>query len=73
MQMTLDEYTCRFPDRVPPVPAEFAGQWIAWNEHRTEILAHGRQMPEVRRAALARGCPRPILQKVPRGPFVGGA
>jgi len=72
MQMTLDEYVRRFPDRLPPIPAEYAGQWVAWNEHRTEILAHGQQMPEVRQAALARGCSRPILQKVPRGPFVGG-
>jgi len=71
MQMTIDEYTRRFPDRATPVPAEYAGQWVAWNEHRTGILAHGRRMPEVRQAAIALGCPRPILQKVPRGPFVG--
>jgi len=73
MQMTLDEFTARFPDRARPVSAEYAGQWIAWNEDRTTILAHGGDMAAVRQQALERGCARPLLQKVPRGPFVGGA
>ena len=32
MQMTLEEYAARFPTiPPPPVPLEYAGQWIAWN------------------------------------------
>jgi hypothetical protein len=73
MQMTRDEFTARFPHRSPPVPAQYAGQWIAWNDERSEILAHGGELTEVRRQAIERGCACPVLQKVPRGPFVGGA
>ncbi|MGD0653298.1 MAG: hypothetical protein ABSA16_03040 [Thermoguttaceae bacterium] len=73
MQMKLDEYITRFPERGEPVPMEFAGQWLAWNENRSEILSHGTDMDSVRHQAIARGCECPILQKVPRGPFVGGA
>jgi hypothetical protein len=73
MQMKLAEYTARFPDRRKPVPAEFAGQWIAWNDDYSEIVAQGGDMEDVRRQALSRGHSRPVLQKIPRGPFVGGA
>lgn len=69
--MTLQEYVARFPDRGPPVPAEYAGQWVAWNDGCTEILAHGKQMNEVRQRAIMQGCATPVLQKIPRGPFVG--
>jgi hypothetical protein len=44
----------------------------SWNEDRTEILGHGGEMNDARQQALTRGCARPVLQKVPRGPFVGG-
>jgi hypothetical protein len=73
MAMTLDEYTKRFPDRNLPVPAEYAGQWVAWNQDCDEILSHGDDMRAVRDQAVARGCERPVLQKVPRAPFVGQA
>ena len=73
MQMTLSEFTARFPNRAPLVPIELAGQWLAWNEDRTKILAHGNNMAQVREQAVAAGCPRPILQKVPHAPFVGNA
>jgi hypothetical protein len=73
MQMKLRDYTTRFPGRPQPVPAEYAGEWVAWDEDRTGVLAHGARMDEVRQQAVARGCVRPVLQKVPRGPFVGGA
>ena len=46
MRMTLDEYKARFSDRPQPVPLEYAGQWLAWNEDCTEILAHGSDMSE---------------------------
>jgi len=73
MQMKLDEFTARFPDRGRPVPAELAGQWIAWNDDRSQVLAHGTDLSEVRRQAAEHGCACPVLQKVPRAPFVGGA
>jgi hypothetical protein len=50
----------------PPAPVEFAGQWIAWNKQRTEIVAHGREMVEVHVAAIAAGYPDAILQRVRR-------
>jgi hypothetical protein len=70
--MTLEEFVNKYPDRPKPVPAEYAGEWIAWDANRTEIVAHGAEMSQVRRDAIAAGYPEPILQKVPRGPFVGG-
>ena len=73
MQMTLDEFAARFPNRRRPVPAEYAGQWSAWNDDGAEVLAHGESLSGVREEAVQRGCPCPLLQKVPRGPFVGGA
>jgi hypothetical protein len=72
VQLSLDEFSVRFSDRRMPVPREYAGQWVAWNEDCTEILAYGRDMRELRARVMAGGCPRPVLQKVPHGPFVGG-
>ena len=72
MAMKLDEFAHKYPDRPAPVPAEYAGQWIAWDVNRREIVANGSDMSKVRRAAITAGHPEPILQKVPRGPFVGG-
>jgi hypothetical protein len=71
VQMKLAEYLRRFPDRGNPVPEACAGQWIAWNQARNEMLSHGADYRQVREEALARGCTRPILQRIPRGPFVG--
>jgi hypothetical protein len=71
--MTLDEFAARFPGRGRPVPAAYAGQWIAWNGDRSEILAHGAELTAVRQQAIQGGCACPVLQKVPCGPFVGGA
>ena len=61
----------RFPDRVQPVPEEYAGQWIAWNQDCTRIVARGTDLCEVRDRAITKGHARPVLQKVPRAPFVG--
>jgi len=71
--MTLDEFAARFPDRVQPVPEEFAGQWIAWNQACTQIVARGTDMSEVRELAITNGYAHHVLQKVPRAPFVGKA
>jgi hypothetical protein len=72
MAMTFAEFASRFPSRARPIPAEYAGQWIAWDADRHTIVAHGVDMSQVRRDAVAAGYREPILQKVPRGPFVGG-
>ncbi len=73
MQMTRAEARKRFPDRPEPAPAEFAGQWIAWNDDRNRIIAHGDRFDEVHAAALAAGCGEPLMQHVLATPFVGRA
>jgi hypothetical protein len=57
----------------PPAPLEFAGQWVAWNKGRTEIVAHGADMAEVHRIAITKGHPDAILQRVrqPNERFIG--
>jgi hypothetical protein len=62
------------PRRPRPAPIEFAGQWVAWNEARTEIVAHGPSVAVVRAAAIAAGHTHAIYQKVRRpGIFIGAA
>ena len=73
MAITIEEFERKYPDRAKPIPVEFAGQWIAWNANRSQIVAHGPEMSQVRSDAVAAGHSEPILQKVPRGPLVGGA
>ena len=57
----------------PPAPVEFAGQWVAWNKQRTEIVAHGMDWEAVHAAASAAGHPDAILQHVrqPGSRFIG--
>jgi hypothetical protein len=50
----------------PPAPVEFAGQWVAWNKLRTQIVAHGTTMASVHAAATAAGYADVILQRVRR-------
>ncbi len=50
----------------PPAPIEFAGQWVAWNRERTEIVAHGPTMACVHAAAVAAGHANAVLQRVRR-------
>lgn len=71
MQMTLEEYKKRFPDRPEPIPMEYAGKWIAWNEDRSMIVAHGERFGEVFDHAKSNGCVEPQMQKVLPYPFVG--
>ena len=73
MLMTLEQVKKRFPDRPKPAPLEFAGQWVAWNEDHTEIVAHGAVFGEVRARAIDAGCREPLMQKVLGASFVGGA
>jgi hypothetical protein len=73
MQMTLEEARRRFPDGPQPTPLEYAGQWVAWNKERTSIVAHGTSFGEVRAAAIAAGCPEPLMQRALGTSFVGKA
>lgn len=57
------------PNRPKPAPVEYAGQWVAWNRERTEIIAHGRSLEEVSDLARAAGHEDPILQCVPQ-PYI---
>jgi hypothetical protein len=52
------------PRRPRPAPVEFAGQWVAWNEAQTEIVAHAPTVASVRAAAIAAGHSNAIFQKV---------
>jgi hypothetical protein len=61
------------PARPAAAPVEYAGQWVAWNRARTEIVAHGKKMSEVLEAAVRAGHLDAILQKVrrPDSSFIG--
>jgi len=54
------------PRRRKPAPVEFAGQWVAWSDDRTTILAHGDDSEIVWSAAIAAGASNPLLEKVRR-------
>lgn len=52
--------------RPSPPPIEFAGQWVAWNQNCSEVIAHGKTMDEAHVAAAEAGYPDAPLMKVPR-------
>lgn len=56
-----------------PAPIEYAGQWVAWNKNRTQIVAHGANLRTAHQAAVAAGYPNALLQKVrrPNTIFIG--
>ena len=58
----------------PAVHIEYAGKWIAWDFHETKIVASGNSYEETKRAALATGETRPVLDKAPDAKvrFIGG-
>lgn len=71
--MASDE-AVRDPRRPKPAPVEYAGQWVAWNRQQSEIVAHGNDLAEVHKAAVAAGHSDAVLQKVRRpGIFIGAA
>jgi hypothetical protein len=72
MRMALEAYLARLPDCGAPIPAEYAGQWIAWNANESDILAHGRDFSEVHQRAIEISCARPVLEKIPYGPSIWG-
>ena len=49
MQAHWTQYAARFPDHAKPVPEEYAGQWVAWNAERTEIVSRGGNRRDVPR------------------------
>lgn len=63
------------PGRPPAAPVELAGQWVAWDKQRAEIIAHGHDVAAVRAAAQGAGFPDAILEKVrqPGATFIGAA
>lgn len=62
-------------EQTPLVPIEYAGQWIAWDHDHSRIIASGRTFAEARRAAIQKGEPDPLMDKVPSATvrFIGGA
>jgi hypothetical protein len=71
MRMTLKECKKRFPNHPQPAPVEYAGQWVAWDKTRANIVAHGKKFSEVHADAVRAGCDEPLMQKVVGTPFVG--
>lgn len=61
------------PRRRKPAPLEYAGEWVAWNDDRSEILAHGDDSETVWSEAITQGASNPLLEKVrrPGVSFVG--
>jgi hypothetical protein len=53
------------PIRVPLVPKEYGGKWIAWDYDGTRIVASGSTLKEARDAAREAGCGTPRFEKVP--------
>jgi len=51
-------------DSPPAAPIEYAGQWVAWNETRTEVVSHGKDLATAVVSARAAGYPNPIMQRV---------
>lgn len=72
MRMTPEEYRERFPDRPEPIPLEYAGKWIAWEETGRKIVAAADDLRELDEIVSQEGVADPIFQRVPRGAFIGG-
>ena len=53
-------------DRRRKISAEYAGQWVAWNEDETTIVAHARTLPEAIAAAEEAGYPDALFERVRR-------
>lgn len=59
----------------PPAPVAYAGQWVAWNSERNQIIAHGLEFGSVHRAAVQAGHADPVMEHVrnPKAAFIGAA
>lgn len=51
-------------NRPQPATSEFAGQWVAWNEDRTQVVAHGVEFRNVFETARDAGYSDPIMESV---------
>lgn len=73
--MSLPTAILNDPNRPPPAPIEFAGEWVAWNQAHNEVVAHGDDLEAVYDAALAAGHPNAVFQKVPEADvyFIGAS
>lgn len=73
--MSLPNSIWNDSNRPPPAPIEFAGEWVAWNHTRTEIVAHGDDLEAVYDATTAAGHPDAVFQKLPDADtyLIGGA
>ena len=62
------------PSQLPLVPKRLAGQWIAWDQNQSRIIASGRTFEDARAAAIEAGETDPLLAKAPPSDvrFVGG-
>jgi len=56
----------------PTPPKQYAGQWIVYNDDRTEIIASGESLEAACKAANETDVQNPIFCKVPRGFRVAG-
>lgn len=65
MGLKLDDRRMSGPGPKIP-PPEYAGEWVAWNEDRSVVIAHGTDVAAVRAAANSAGYQLPLLEKVPR-------
>lgn len=61
------------PTTAPIVPAQYAGQWIAWDSTSTRIIGSGKTLEEAAQAAQLAGEEHPVFAKVPKADvrFVG--
>jgi hypothetical protein len=72
MRLTLEECRRRFPNHPQPAPIEYAGQWVAWDGKRKNILANGANFSDVCEAVRKAGHEHAIFQRVIGTAFVGG-
>ena len=54
------------PQRPKPAPPEYAGQWVAWDHDRSQVMAHGATLQEVWNAAAEAGVVDPVYERVRR-------
>lgn len=64
--MFMSDRIRRNPNSPPPPPLKYAGEWIAWDETRSTVVAHGKDVAKVFDEAVAAGHPKAIIQKVRR-------
>ena len=72
MHVSLAEAKERFGDRRQAAPLELAGQWVAWDDARQQIIAHSAEFAAARAAAIRTGCRNPLMQFVLGRVFLGG-